>query len=34
VVEFECFLAVVGGQCIDGVRQCGQGMFHEILLKV
>jgi hypothetical protein len=23
-------LAVVGGQCIDGIRQCGQGMFHGV----
>jgi hypothetical protein len=32
MVKLESFLAVVRGQCIDGVRQCGERVFHEVLL--
>jgi hypothetical protein len=33
-VEFQRFLAVVGGQSVDGVGQGGQGMFHGGFLKI
>ena len=32
MVKLEGFFAVVGGQRVKGVRQCGQGVFHVILL--
>jgi hypothetical protein len=34
VVKFQSFLAVVGCQCVNGIGQCWQGMFHEFLVKV
>ena len=29
MVELQCFLAVVGGQSVNRIRQGWQGMFHE-----
>ena len=34
VVKLQSFFAVIWCQSINGVRQCGQGMFHLVLVKV
>jgi len=31
-VKLQGFFGVVRGQCVDGVRQGGERVFHEVLL--
>ena len=32
VVKLQGFLGISGGQCVNGVGECGQGMFHGVPL--